>query len=123
MSIPAGLSLTYRSIQACTTLGRMVLIREYAPMAFDLWRSIPLPNIDYHLALQHRNGQQLTLVIVAISSRDAAASNRTLASRASTMLRSEGLIPRSLAESNGILSWRGAVDGSTAQASYSFCSS
>ena len=28
------------------------------------------------------------------------------------MLRSEGLIPRSLAESNGILSWRGAVGGS-----------
>jgi hypothetical protein len=29
------------------------------------------------------------------------------------VLRSEGLIPRSLAESNGILSWRGAVDDST----------
>jgi len=39
-----------------------------------------------------------------------AASNRRLASRASATWRSEGVIPRSPAESNGMLSWRGAAD-------------
>jgi hypothetical protein len=39
-----------------------------------------------------------------------AASNRRLASRARAARRSEGDIPRSLAESNGMLSWRGAAD-------------
>jgi hypothetical protein len=41
-----------------------------------------------------------------------AASNKRLASRASPVLRSDGLIPRSLPESNGMLSWRWAVVGS-----------
>jgi hypothetical protein len=39
-----------------------------------------------------------------------AASNRRLASRAIATRRSAGLIPRSLAESNAMLSWRGAAD-------------
>jgi hypothetical protein len=39
-----------------------------------------------------------------------AASNNRLASRASTALRSEGLILRSLTESSAMLSWRGTVD-------------
>jgi hypothetical protein len=41
-----------------------------------------------------------------------AASNRRLVSLASEIRRSTGVIPRSLAESNGMLSWRGAADGS-----------
>jgi hypothetical protein len=39
-----------------------------------------------------------------------AASNRRLASRATATRRSEGVIPRNLAESNAMLSWRGAAD-------------
>jgi hypothetical protein len=39
-----------------------------------------------------------------------AASDRRLASRVSATRRSEAVIPRSLAESNGMLSWRGAGD-------------
>ncbi len=38
------------------------------------------------------------------------ASNRRLASRESATRRSEGVIPRSLGESNRMLSWRGAAD-------------
>src|SRR5205814_3414752 len=39
-----------------------------------------------------------------------AASNSRLASRATAIRRSEQVIPRSLAESNAMLSWRGATD-------------
>jgi hypothetical protein len=39
-----------------------------------------------------------------------AASNRTLANWVTAAWRSEGDIPRSVAESNGMLSWRGAAD-------------
>jgi hypothetical protein len=39
-----------------------------------------------------------------------AASNRRLASRETATRRSAGVIPRSLAESNAMLSWRGAAD-------------
>jgi len=39
-----------------------------------------------------------------------AACSSTLASRASEIRRSAGVMPRSLAESNGMLSWRGAAD-------------
>ena len=39
-----------------------------------------------------------------------AASSRRLASRARATRRSEGIIPRSPVESNGMLSWRGAGD-------------
>jgi hypothetical protein len=41
-----------------------------------------------------------------------AASNSRLVSLASEIRRSAGVIPRRLAESNGMLSWRGAADGS-----------
>jgi len=41
-----------------------------------------------------------------------AASNRTLANWVTAERRSEGDIPRSVAESNGMLSWRGAADSS-----------
>ena len=40
-----------------------------------------------------------------------AASNSRLASRATAIRRSEEVIPRSLAESNWVLSWRGTADG------------
>jgi hypothetical protein len=43
-----------------------------------------------------------------------AASNRRPARRASAIRRSDGVIPRSLAESNGMLSWRGTADGTAA---------
>jgi hypothetical protein len=46
-----------------------------------------------------------------------AASNSRLASRATAIRRSEEVIPRSLAESNAMLSWRGAAD-STAGAEF-----
>jgi len=39
-----------------------------------------------------------------------AASSSRLASRATAIRRSEQVIPRSLAESNAMLSWRGAAD-------------
>jgi hypothetical protein len=39
-----------------------------------------------------------------------AASNSRLASRATAIRRSDKVIPRSLAESNAMLSWRGATD-------------
>ena len=41
-----------------------------------------------------------------------AAANSRRAIRARTVLRSVGLIPRSLPESNGMLNWRGAANGS-----------
>ena len=87
-----------------------------APLALEVGLDLGLgglPNIDHRLALQHRGGQE-----ISARHRHAPPPRRRRpptgggpAGRAPCRA-SEGLIPRSLPESNGMLSWRGAADGS-----------
>jgi hypothetical protein len=60
-----------------------------------------LPNIDHRLALQHRRRQKPALVIVTLPAATPTASNRRLASRASTVLRSDRLFPLALPNRTG----------------------